>query len=117
MSKQILHDIRVSYSNNDSAIQSIINTLNQQYIINSPDKYDSLRLTLIGTQTYNISDINFIYLSCENQIKIVYEGSNNLVAQHLSLVNLQVPFDIVLSNVSGVMKSEIQLFFGNISTS
>jgi len=113
--KQIIHDIKISFSDSSASDQTIVNNLTQQYIITNPNAYSSSRINLIGTNVFNIDDINFIYLSSENQISAKINNQTELILQHLSYINLSETFDVILSNVSGQMNSEIQLFYGSIS--
>lgn len=113
--KQIVHDIRISFNDSTSPDKATINNLNQQYTISNPNSYNSSRITLINTTEFNISDINFLYLSSDNQIKVFINNAvQEIMVQHLSYVNLIEAFDIKLVNVAGQASSEIQLFYGTI---
>jgi len=113
--KQLTHDIRVSYSDSSSAEQTLVNNLTQQYIITNPESYNSSKIVLLSTTPITISGINFIYLSCENLIKVFLNNSTQeQLVQHLSVVNLSDVFDIKLVNVIGQSSSEVQLFYGSV---
>jgi len=112
--KQVVHDIRVSFSDSSAPNKTIINNLTQQYIISNPSSYNSSRIILLDLVELIMSDINFIYLSSDNQIKVFINNSvQELMVQHLSYVNLEEPFDIKLINVTGQASSEVQLFYGS----
>jgi hypothetical protein len=113
--KQITHDIKVSFVDASSTVQTVINNLTQQYVISNPTAYNSSRITLIGTTQFKIDDINFLYMSCEKQISVFINVTNQLIVQHLSYINLLGTFDIILSNVSGQLNSEVQLFYGAVT--
>jgi len=113
--KQIIHDIRVSFSDSSSADKTTINNLTQQYTLSNPNSYTSSRIILSELIDFVITEINYIYLSSDNQIKVfINDAEQEIMVQHLSYVNLIEPFDIKLRNVSTSMISEVQLFYGAI---
>ena len=111
--KQLSHDVRIVYiDNSDDSLQ---NCYNHQFKIDNPSTYTSMSINLVENSTQSYNNINYLYISSDNVIRITFNGSNDVVCQHLSFINMDQSFSIHISNNDiSLLANEIQLMYGTI---
>ena len=111
--RQLSHDVRIVYI--DNAEESIQNCYNHQFKINNPNTYSSTSLNLVQTQTEDLNDINYLYISAINPIRLIFNGNNNIVCEHLSFINTETSFNVRIENNDlTLLENNIQVLYGRI---
>ncbi len=111
--RQLQHDVRIVYvDNTDDTIQ---NCYNHQFQLENPNTYASRSLNLIGDRFYEINDANYVYISSQHPVRIMINGSNEVIAEHLSYINTTGAFDVHLSNSDvTILENNVQILYGRV---
>jgi len=111
--RQLSHDVRIVYiDNTDDTVQ---NCYNHQFQVDNPNTYSSHSLNLVGPQVDRYNDLNYIYISAQHPIRVVINGTNELIVEHLSYINTKATFDVFLENVdTGILENNIQVLYGRV---
>ncbi len=109
--RQLSHDVRIVYiDNTDDTVQ---NCYNHQFKIDNPNSYASRSLNLGQIRTFNIQDVNYLYISAQYPIRVVIDGSNEIICEHLSWINTeQTSFITITSNDVAILENNVQILYG-----
>ncbi len=112
--KQLSHDVRISYINNDDAI--LQNCYTHQFSIDNPDTYSGTNIRLVDRQEFAMSNCNYLYLTASQPVRIIMDGSNELIVNHLSYVNLDANVDFLIQNLDNAeaVATDIQILYGRV---
>ncbi len=114
--RQLSHDVRIVYvDNTDDVIQ---NCYNHQFQIQNPNKYASQSLNLVQENVFDANALNYIYISCQHPVRIIFNGTNEIVCQHLSWINTDEAQDVrIENNDTTLLENNIQILYGTVEPS
>ncbi len=111
--KQLSHDVRIVYiDNNDDVVQ---NCYNHQFQVQNPNTYASQSINLVETRSIDLPNLNYIYLSCQYPVRVTFNGTNDVICQHLSWVNAEESQDLrIENNDTTLLENNIQILYGTV---
>jgi len=99
----------------DNAEESIQNCYNHQFKVDNPNTYSSTSFNLVQSNSEDLNDINYLYISAANPIRIIFNGSNDVVCEHLSFINTETMFNVrIENNDPNLLENNIQVLYGRI---
>jgi hypothetical protein len=65
-----------------------------------------------------MNDVNYIYISSDNPIRVIFNGTNEVITEHLSFINTKQTFDINIQNDDDtLLENNIQILWGRVEES
>jgi len=105
--KQLIHDVRVNFIDTDSSSQTIQNNFSHSFSIEDPENYISGVMDLTGAELFSVDQINFIYVTSDAPFRFIVNGDNELITNHISLINLDLKFNILIESVTSSNVSSV----------
>lgn len=113
--RQLSHDVRIVYIDNDA--DTIQNCYNHQFQVANPNTYASRSHNLVEGNLFDIVEANYLYVSAQHPIKVIFNHTQEITVEHLSWVNTEVPSDITLINADvTVLENNIQILYGKVES-
>jgi len=111
--RQLSHDVRIVYiDNTDDVVQ---NCYNHQFQIANPNKYASQSMNLVQQNVIDLPNLNYIYISCQYPVRVTFNGTNDVICQHLSWINTEESQDIFIANNDDtLLENNIQILYGTV---
>lgn len=100
MSRTLRGEFRVSYFDQEMIQQSLHNDINHWYELYNIVDYKSQNFFLSGSQVYEASAVNVLYVVADNDFNLLIDGSKSFAVREFFLVQHDLPFSFKISQLN-----------------
>lgn len=97
--RQINAEFRASYLDQESIYQNLQNCLSHQYTLTNVIDYKNMNFFLSANQTYNASQVNFLFLATNLDVQLIIDGDKQFSVTEFILVQRDYSFSFEIKPI------------------